>query len=122
MTFTVSISALLVLVGLADVVGEVRVSPFRTPVAPSAFGDVADAATAVDGKDAEADNAWKKEPADRNGDERMLRGVLRLFPFSESVDGKGLRSLFRVSGPLPSAITTSTLEVLDGMRGMGFLC
>lgn len=108
------------------------VSPSRPPVVPSAFGDVPGrAATAAEGDDDEAEEendraAWKKCPvaAAKNGEERILRGDLRLFPFSESSsDGKGLRSRFRVSGPLPSAITTSTtLSVLDGMSGMGFFC
>lgn len=134
MTLTVSISALLTLVLLLLVVAfkvvVVRaVSPFRTPViVPSAaFGDVPGAVTAADKDDGDSDRAaWNQWPvaAAKNGDERILRGVLRLFPFSES-DGKGLRSLFRgVSGrPLASSaiMTTSTrLEVLEGMSGMGF--
>lgn len=109
------------------------VSPFRTPViVPSAaFGDVPGAVvTAADKDDGDSDRAaWNQWPvaAAKNGDERILRGVLRLFPFSES-DGKGLRSLFRGAGsvrPLPASssgiMTTSTrLEVLEGMSGMGF--
>lgn len=102
------------------------VSPFRKPVVPSAaFGDVAGAVTAADNDDGDSDRKKWPVAAAKNGDERILRGVLRLFPFSES-DGKGLRSLFRgvgsAAGPLPSSaiITTSTLEELEGMSGMGF--